>query len=171
MIITCKDIRDFERRTNEMHKRINQTVLHRDEGPAQRREWEQACAEWHSYDTPVWELWSREVRDAIVQNKGKCRESAITFLEEDPWCFRSGYLKERVIRALKQTTLTDSEASRIQEVLLRIVDSRHRREFRDFCRLARKVADSSLISKLQSRLASPNIGIRLRSSWMLDYVR
>lgn len=45
-------------------------------------------------------------------------ESALRFLEADPWCFRSGYLKESLMRALASGVPLAGYERRIHRVLL-----------------------------------------------------
>jgi len=98
-------------------------------------------------------------------------ERLVAFLEADPWCFRSGYLKGRVYESLRRAHLTDSTKERLRIVLLNAVDVGYRREFRSSCRLARVVADAALIAELRRRLdLSLDRHVPRRAMWMLAYV-
>ena len=66
-------------------------------------------------------------------------EDALLFLEIDPWFFRSGYLKERVIRHLKSAQLSDGDKARLRDVVFAVAIGRNRREWSDYCRLALRV--------------------------------
>ncbi len=50
--------------------------------------------------------------------------------------FRSGYLKERVIRHLKSAPLSEADKGRLRNVIFAVAMRRNRREWSDFCRLA-----------------------------------
>ncbi len=63
-------------------------------------------------------------------------EELIAFLERDPYTFRSGYCKEKILRRLKKVTLTDQQKTRLQAMLLVQVQKTPRREVREYCRLA-----------------------------------
>lgn len=95
-------------------------------------------------------------------------ETIIRFLENDPWSHGSGYLKEKVITAIKPWMLSVDGAKRLQAVCLSIVDKRDGREFRAFCNLARKVNSSALREELTRRLTNFDPNIRRRARWMLD---
>ncbi len=98
-------------------------------------------------------------------------EYLVAFLEADPWCFRSGYMKGRVYECLRRAQVTDSIQVRLRVVLLNAVDAGYRREFRSSCRLARIVADAGLIAELRHRLtAASDSHVRRRALWMLAYV-
>jgi len=107
----------------------------------------------------------------IRTGSGRWRDDALVFLEVDPWFFRSGYLKEKIVRALKQADLTMSEIERVNGILVTVVDSRKRREFREFCRLAVKVATPTLVAQLSQRETAPDAGVRSRAATMLSYIR
>jgi hypothetical protein len=48
-------------------------------------------------------------------------ERAARFLELDPQCYRSGYAKERLLRALKSARLTQSQIERLRVAMMRAV--------------------------------------------------
>jgi hypothetical protein len=98
-------------------------------------------------------------------------EYLVAFLEADPWCFRSGYMKERILAALQRAELSGLQQERLRNVLLNAVDAGYRREFRSSCRLAKRLADGVLVGELRRRLAaSPDRHLRRRALWMLAYV-
>lgn len=101
-------------------------------------------------------------------------ESVICFLEADPLFFRTGYEKAMLIRAIKPSMLTPSDIRRLQNVVLSLVDRRDERDFRAFCRLARKVDGPELREGLAQRLGSrnpdtsPHLDVRRRTRWVLE---
>ena len=97
-----------------------------------------------------WDLW----RDMELLRGGDRTklEFVITFLEADLYFDRSGYVKEKIIRYIKPPMLTPQHVARLQAVVLAIVDKRDGREFRDYCRLARKVDSPELREQLNRRL-------------------
>lgn len=94
-------------------------------------------------------------------------ESAIEFLEADPWFFRSGYMKAKLVRLLKRLPLKPDQVERLRAVVVSVVDGRDRREFRDYCRLARCVDGPELRQPLEHRLVHPDEGVRRRAGWAL----
>ncbi len=101
-------------------------------------------------------------------------EAAIRFLEADPMFFGTGYEKAMLIRAIKPSMLTPSDIRRLQSVILSLVDRRDERDFRAFCRLARKVDEPELREGLAQRLTShnpdtsPALDVRRRARWVLE---
>jgi len=79
-------------------------------------------------------------------------EDAIAFLEADPIFYGTGYLKEELSRLLRRLEIPTSYVTRLQSVVLSIVDRRDDRDFRAFCRLARKVDSPELRAQLERRL-------------------
>nr|KEP24115.1 hypothetical protein DA06_23305 [Georgenia sp. SUBG003] len=68
-------------------------------------------------------------------------DDALTFLEADPWCFRSGYAKERLLRALGTAEFTEAQRRRGAAVVRSYVLGPDRREFRPVGELARALDD------------------------------
>lgn len=101
-------------------------------------------------------------------------ESAVRFLEADPYFFRSGYIKVSLIRGIKPPMLKPNDAKRLQNVVVSLVNRRDDRDFRAFCKLARKVDGPELREQLSQRLtsrnpdASPNLDVRRRARWVLE---
>jgi hypothetical protein len=95
-------------------------------------------------------------------------ETAVQFLESDADCFRSGYVKEEVIRFLTRLPLDPGTTGRLEEVVLMIVDGYDRREFRSYIRLARRLDSPSLRRELQARASSADSRTRRHAKWMLS---
>ncbi|MGI4792035.1 MAG: hypothetical protein ACRYFS_24700 [Janthinobacterium lividum] len=94
--------------------------------------------------------------------------SIIAFLEADPIFDSTGYLKEDLSRLLCKVGLPTNYIQRLQRVVLSIVDRRDGREFRAFCRLARKADGMELREGLTWRLANDDPNIRRRARWVLE---
>ncbi len=97
-------------------------------------------------------------------------ESAITFLESDPWFFGSGYFKADLLKILTQVELKPSQITRLQKIALAVVDKRDCREFRWYCRLACKVQSTKLKNDLQQRMNVVDSDVKRRANWMLNWI-
>jgi hypothetical protein len=95
-------------------------------------------------------------------------ETLIRFLEADVYCDRSGYVKADVIRALTRLDLQPDDVDRLRAVVLDVVDSYDRREFRAYCRLARRVDGQALREPLRDRLTTSRPHVPRRARWVLD---
>jgi hypothetical protein len=95
-------------------------------------------------------------------------DTAVKFLEADPWFDRSGYVKAELIRHIRRIELPQAIAERVRRVVLATVDRRDRREFRQYCRLARKVDSPELRAELSLRIQQDDPAVRRRARWVLD---
>jgi hypothetical protein len=104
-------------------------------------------------------------RDAT---SGEAIETVFLFLEADPWCFRSGYVKQELLRRLANRQLAPADRERLTDVLLRHVDAGDRRELPCACKLARRHATPRLRAELKQRLASEDPDVARRGLLMLS---
>ena len=107
----------------------------------------------------------------IKEGNANAIETAIVFLEADPVFFRSGYLKEELIENLKKVEFTEKQKTGIQNILLRIIDTKYCREFRRYCKLSRKVNTKDFLIELEKRAESANKDISRRAKWMLKFAK
>lgn len=119
-----------------------------------------------AYTTGFW----NGMRD-LLAGESENIEPYIAFLEADLYFFGSGYMKEEVIKGLKRTPLTSSQQSRLRHVILTVVEKGFRREYRDYCRLARRIQTPEWLQEIEARLSSKDTGIALRAKWVLEACR
>jgi hypothetical protein len=157
-------------RLGALHAAIHQTFRLRSRDARSRREWEQACAAFHSYVSPMYSYLERACTVERYTDK-KLLEFAVCFLEVDPWFFRSGYFKESLLTRLKRSDLGEDARRRLRMVLLSSVDRRGMREFKYYCRLAAVIGDQDLVAALEAvgeREGSPSAR---KAGWMLQRIR
>ena len=114
-------------------------------------------------------MYPPETGEAIARLRKGSRDDvewALTFLEADPWCFRSGYLKEQLLRHLPRLELTTEERDRLIAVLMRHIDAGDRREFRSTCRAARRLDGPDIRAAVRQRLLAGDRGVQRRALWM-----
>ena len=110
-----------------------------------------------------------EVRKRVVpEARKRSVDTAIAFLEADPWFFRSGYEKQNIIRHLKRTPLTEPQRMRLARVVLKAIEGRDRIEFRHFGRLACGIWSDFLDEEVTQRMQSDDAGIRRRATWVAE---
>ena len=95
-------------------------------------------------------------------------EAAAAFLEADPWFPNSGYVKVKLIRHIKPPMLTSEDVTRLQNVVLEMVERRNGQEFRAYCKLARKVDGPRLRAQLAQRVNEGGFDVRRRARWVLE---
>lgn len=128
------------------------------------------------YDELLWEFHRRTAEalpssdpdflKGLASGTSRAIETAIAFLEADPWFFRSGYEKQNLIRHLKRVPLTVAQKGRLAQVVLAAIDGRDRQEFRHFARLACAIWSDALDQAIALRMASTDPGIRRRATWV-----
>jgi hypothetical protein len=106
---------------------------------------------------------------SLANGQARAIETAIAFLEADPWFFRSGYEKQNLIRHLKRSRqLTAAQRERLAHVVLAAIDGRDRTEFRHFGRLACGIWSDFLDEQVAVRMQSDDAGIRRRATWVAE---
>ena len=78
---------------------------------------------------------SPEFLAAVRQGDHDAIAEALLFLEADPYCFRSGYMKKKLCSALKHAPLAREERHRIRALVLKAVNVQRPVSFADFARL------------------------------------
>jgi hypothetical protein len=97
-------------------------------------------------------------------------DDALVFLEANPFCFHSGYDKQRIVTHLRHMPLTNDQQHHLRAGLLNAVREGAGVEFRDYCRTAVKVDTDrfrAVLRKLRDE-TSQDPAVRGRAGWMLD---
>ncbi len=150
---------------------VHLTFERRDASPEAYAAWKRATERNRS---AVNAMYSAEFRVQVRRLAAGGRDAvdpALVFLEADPWCFRSGYVKEELLRLLARHQLSPHEQARLEPVLLRAVDAGDRREFSRSCKLAARNKTPHLREELSGRLFSEDPGIARRALLMLTALR
>ncbi len=142
---------------------------HNPADPALKAAWEQAAADFHQLLTEYPPGFWRGL-DALQAGDSSGLPELLAFLEADPWFFRSGYAKSRALKAITRVPLPPEAVSRLQQIVLDAVDGRDRREFRWYCRLARRVIDPEFVAALEARRAGDDPDVARRARWVLDAI-
>ncbi|MGI9205293.1 MAG: hypothetical protein ACR2Q3_14855 [Woeseiaceae bacterium] len=115
---TAEIIRNAER-INQLKKRIDDTLKHRDKSDHNRREWEEACAEFHAqYDALAFPGGIAGAYDRILSGQSGAVEAALCFLECRPYFFRSGYMFKDILRKTKRAPLNPTQQARLDAVIV-----------------------------------------------------
>jgi hypothetical protein len=170
-MLTRQDILEVERSENEHHERIHRTFAARHEGSKAMQAWHDATEAWHARTNPIDRLWEDDFLAALRASHHPSIEDAILYLEVDPWYFRSGYLKERLIRGLKSANLSAKDRRRLWNVVWNVASGKNRREFRNFCSLATIVADDDLLRLLENVSPERDLSAKGKFSYLLAHLR
>lgn len=111
---------------------------------------------------------------ALSEGQASGLATCLDFLEADPWCFRSGYAKQLIVRNVRHLRLGGTSLARLQETLLIPVHAGPRIEFREYIRTARAFATPEFRVRLRQLAGSlsmpPATGTEQRARWMLEAV-
>ena len=168
---TVAEIKSISQELGAAHRRVTETRPLRFDTPQDWQAWVEAVRQkytlYKAHVTLPAQHFSREIIPEEVARydwdfwqgmellRGGDRtylESAVTFLEADPSFYGSGYAKEDIIPAINRFDLPSKLVGRLRAVVLNMVDQRDGREFRAYCRLARKVDSPELREQLNRRL-------------------
>jgi hypothetical protein len=103
----------------------------------------------------------------LEENDPSAIESALVFLEADPFGWHTGYLKQKIMCRLGRVPMSGAQKERLREVLIRLTVRGKRQEFRDACRLARHVDSSEFRLRLRGLAERPEPHISYAAGRML----
>ena len=151
----------------DLHLRVHETYIDRGRN---LKAWKKACSEFCSY--------SSKINPFIIQifkeseyNSEELKEFTIAFLELDPMFFRSGYIKEEILRKLKRSKLNSKQIERLLYVLECAVENKGTREFRRYCRFAQSISNQKFLNYLNNVYKYGEGKRRSRAELMLSYIR
>lgn len=95
-------------------------------------------------------------------------EIAITFLENDPWFFRSGYVKQELITLICKVPIASSQQKRLASVVMNAIQGHDRREFRMYCKLARRIVSDEMRREIKDIVDGSTGDTNRRAQWVWD---
>jgi hypothetical protein len=111
-----------------LHSRIHETLKQRNESPKKQREWEAACAEFHTrYSILAFPGGYAGALERITAGDPNTMEAAICFLECRPYFFRSGYMFKDILRRCRRAPLSTAQADRFRVIEQKWAEWRRRR--------------------------------------------
>src|SRR5215831_2323586 len=114
-----------------LHSRIHETYARRSQSPEKKREWKEACAEFHArYDRLAFPTGYQGggALKRIEHGEPELMEAAICFLEVRPYFFRSGYMFKDILRKCRKAPLSPTQAMRLSVVEKRLSAWRERKQ-------------------------------------------
>ncbi len=106
-----------------LNVRIKETLPDRGKSPAQRREWEQACKEFHErYAGLAFPGGYGGALERIASGDPEAMEAAICFLECRPYFFRSGYMFKDILRRCRRAPLSSNQAARLWTIEMKLAE-------------------------------------------------
>jgi hypothetical protein len=117
------------------------------------------------------DAWVVELCERLARGESQSIEEALTFLERDPYFFRSGYARERMARRLARVELRAVQRRRARAIVLSTVDGDRHCPQPGVGRLARAVADNPLRRELRARLHDSDTAVARRALRVVVNVR
>lgn len=150
---------------NQLHEQVQKSHKNKAHNS---EEWQNATDAFHTrYDQLAFPGGLKHGLELLKNNDPGAIESAIAYLKADPYFHRSGYIKQTVCRLLKQARLTKSQIQELQKILLASLQTPLRREFIEYCRLARKIANPDFITHLNRIAAEAPSSMQRKAEIML----
>ena len=119
--------------------------------------WENSVRAWKEFsgfgypETKFYFFENQTFLAALSAGDAEAKESAIKFLEFDPYYYRSGYIKSKLLVRLKNIKLSASEVKRLQKAICNaIVSPQPKCEFKYYARLLKNIGTPEFRQKLQA---------------------
>ncbi|HLJ91293.1 MAG TPA: hypothetical protein VKZ53_31130 [Candidatus Angelobacter sp.] len=160
-------------RLNELRRQIKYAWARRHESDEKWQAWHESCRLYYeSYDALAFPGGLERALSLLRKGDPTGIEMAVRYLEDDPWYYRSGYLKGEMIQRLRQFPLGKDQRLRLQKVVItRIQDHRTPREFRWYCRLAAHLADKDFEQEIAVLTESRYHNHALHARWVLARIK
>lgn len=151
----------------EIHAAFKEVVNRNDESDPRTKRWLKAIEAFNAAYSRVYPEDLQLVEQGALPASELDTSDILDFLEADPVFFRSGYMKETLLSALKKRTLDKREVQRLRAIIVNVVQKADRREFRRYCRVAAMIHDEHFQQELLALQGSGDPDIRRRASWVL----
>lgn len=155
---------------NKLDLSLKEAFSRREKSDQAYRDWQLAAKRFREYSSEV----DRMVDACLTQDisdHSDLREFAFCFIQCDPYYHRSGYVMEKLLRKIKALSLSDLEKRLLRELLIRRIDTKARRNFRDICRLIPKIETDALKDKVVSRIRSDDPSVKYRAGFAMRYFK
>ena len=154
----------------ELKVRLRHAYDARDGSGAADAEWSEAAAAFRVAVAAFYEPYD-VVLTGVKAGRPDAIEAATEFLVEDPWCFRSGYLKAELMHALANAHLPVHVTADLRQVVLRRVSAPQPRLLRYAGQLAANLWDDELEAELRRLAAVGSSGERLAAARVIAGAR
>ena len=158
-----------EQQIRELEKTIEATYVDRDLDEKHYQAWAEACERFRkSFDRLAFPGGLEQEIDLLKRGDGQAVEMAVRYLEADPWFFRSGYIKEQLMRELRKVSLTEDQGDRLRQVIMDRIKTGGGREFRRYCRLAKDLSTAKFVAEVGEAMKSEDANISRRAGWVMS---
>ena len=135
---------------DDTHRLIHVTERKRDQGARELQDWVDAAAQAKVAVDALYSPDFVQLIRAIPSREADALEAAYVYLEVDPWCFRSGYYKQKILVRLARVPRPALDEARLQRALLSMACKGRRAEWGDMCRLAWHLRSDDFAREIES---------------------
>lgn len=96
-------------------------------------------------------------------------QDAIKFLEEDPYSFGSGYIKENLWKHILHFKIDKIDNERLQNVALKYIEKKMTREFRYMCHAMSQIAEKSFWNNVATIFQTTSFPVQKRAGILFGY--
>ena len=161
-------IEHHEKQSNQLHAALFKAFKRKDISDHAYKDWQNAAKACRDFGT--------EIDDLVIQTQNPdtiitplLRDFIFSYFEVDPFYFRSGYMMERMVRRAKKLALTEAEKQIIQTLLLKRIDTKALRNFRDICRLIPMIETEGFCNEINKRRSFDDQSVRHRAEFAISY--
>ena len=143
---------------NRLQKRVHELsdLRWRTQKTEDVERWEKVVRDWKEFsgfgypETKFYFFENQTFLAALSAGDADAKESAIKYLEFDPYYYRSGYIKSKLLVRLKHIKLTASEIRRLQKVVCNAIVSRQPKcEFKYYAGLLKNIGSPEFHLQLE----------------------
>lgn len=152
---------------SSLHDKVHDLVRHRSRSANDRDNWAAACEQFHKQFHQLFFPDGESGWQSFLSRSPEGVEAAISYLEADPYCFRSGYFKQVIWHKLKRCLLSSNQLERIEVVALSYLSKPLLKEFWQMVRYVRFRGSQAFWQEVASQAESAMGPRQARSVWLL----
>jgi hypothetical protein len=150
-----------------LNQAIRDTFARRSLSQHGHEEWSKACAKFHSEYANLSYPGGDEGWGKFLNGDYAEIETAVLFLDVDPYFFRSGYMKEVIWTRLKKFDLSTPQRTRLDAIAIAYLHRRIRRDFWRMARYVRRHGRDEFWQQVVSLQDSTVPTVRMKARWLL----
>lgn len=152
-----------------LHEAIDDSFPKRNRSDSHFAAWQRACEEFHAQ---YWTLFYPGGQDCLMglqQCDRKSVQTAINFLEVDPYYFRSGYTKEYIWKYITRCQLSSLEIERLHLIGISYTERQICREFWYMCRAMTRLPANGFWEAVYQKIQTDDSFVSQRASYLFAY--
>lgn len=165
-----KQILQNSQKIEALVKAVKEASQQRNQNP---QAWQQAADAFKkSYDILAFPGGWEQAQQLLQKEDPAIIETAIVYLEADPYFHRSGYIKEEILHILKRISLSKEQIAQLQTLILTALQTSTDRVYKAYCKLANVIQDSAFQEKIRNSMnQTQDEKIRARTEYLLNILQ